>query len=76
MQIHRGRIEGANHSEEQGLGSGILQALAAEGWLTVHLASIKRLEVGPADGTPADWSLYEAHEAENKAHGLMNLDGS
>ena len=41
MQIHRGRIEGANHSEEQGLGSGILQALAAEGWLTVHLAFIK-----------------------------------
>ena len=54
----------------------ILQSLAAEGRLTVHLAFIKRHEQGPAEGTPGDWSLYEAHEAENEAHGLMNLDGS
>lgn len=54
----------------------ILQSLAAEGRLTVHLAFIERHEQGPAEGTPGEWSLYEAHEAENEAHGLMNLDGS
>lgn len=54
----------------------ILQSLAADGQLEVHLCFVKRHEQGPAEGCPGDWSLYEVHEAENKAYGLITLDGS
>ena len=54
----------------------ILQSLAADGRLEVHLCFIKRHEQGRAEGCPGDWSLYEVHEAENKAYGLITLDGS
>lgn len=54
----------------------ILHSLAAAGYIHVYLGFIKRHESGPAEGCPGEEVLYEVDEAENEAHGLLNLNGS